>query len=248
MQCFLSLEMIVRLYCNEKLKEIGQRVCLNDKQIHYLGNVLRMKIGDVFYLFDGENGEFEAQISDMSKKSGLAVLLKQTQKMRRSPDVWLLFAPLKKDKTDMVLQKATELGVRKIIPVQTDFTNAEKVRLERYETQVEEAAEQCRRLDVPELENISTLDKVLENWPEDRTLFFMNEKGAGSQVLNLLANAPKAAILIGPEGGVSQQECKKLLERPFVKSIYLRGQILRAETAAIAALSCWQAVNGDWAK
>ena len=166
--------------------------------------------------------------------------------MQKSPDIWLLFAPLKKDKTDIVVQKATELGVRKIIPVQTAYTNAEKVRTERFELQAAEAAEQCRRLDIPDISAALSLDKALENWDNERTLFFLDERGLGKKVRETMLNSPKAAVLVGPEGGFSLAEAEKLRKLPFVKSISLGSRILRAETAVIAALSCWQSINGDW--
>ncbi len=238
--------MIVRLYYKESLNDIGQIVEFDEKQSHYLSNVLRLRAGDLVYLFDGKNGEYKAELTEINKKNVRAVLREKSRKMQCSPDIWLLFAPLKKDKTDMVVQKAVELGTSRIIPVQTAFTNAEKVRLERYEAQAIEAAEQCRRLDLPEISKVQTLDKVLENWDADRILFFLDERGAGGKITEAMPECKKAAIIIGPEGGFSESEAQKLRSLPFVKSISLGQRILRAETAAIAALSCWQAINGDW--
>lgn len=197
-------------------------------------------------MFDGSSGEYKAEITDLNKRAVTALLTEKVCEMQKSPDIWLLFAPLKKDKTDIVVQKATELGVRKIIPVQTAYTNAEKVRTERFELQAAEAAEQCRRLDIPDISAALSLDKALENWDNERTLFFLDERGLGKKVRETMLNSPKAAVLVGPEGGFSLAEAEKLRKLPFVKSISLGSRILRAETVVIAALSCWQSINGDW--
>lgn len=238
--------MLVRLYIKDKLEKKGQIIFLDEKQSHYLVNVLRLRVGDEFFVFDGSSGEYKAEITDLNKRAVTALLTEKVCEMQKSPDIWLLFAPLKKDKTDIVVQKATELGVRKIIPVQTAYTNAEKVRTERFELQAAEAAEQCRRLDIPDISAALSLDKALENWDNERTLFFLDERGLGKKVRETMLNSPKAAVLVGPEGGFSLAEAEKLRKLPFVKSISLGSRILRAETAVIAALSCWQSINGDW--
>lgn len=238
--------MLVRLYIKDKLEKKWQIICLDEKQSHYLVNVLRLRVGDEFFVFDGSSGEYKAEITDLNKRAVTALLTEKVREMQKSPDIWLLFAPLKKDKTDIVVQKATELGVRKIIPVQTAYTNAEKVRTERFELQAAEAAEQCRRLDIPDISAALSLDKALENWDNERTLFFLDERGLGKKVRETMLNSPKAAVLVGPEGGFSLAEAEKLRKLPFVKSISLGSRILRAETAVIAALSCWQSINGDW--
>lgn len=238
--------MIVRLYIKEQLLAMGQNLILDAKQSHYLGNVLRLKERDFFYVFDGLNGEYKAQIIHLNKQNVEIELVEKTREMTNVPDVWLLFAPLKKDKTDIVIQKATELGVQCIIPVRTAYTNTETVRLERFETQAIEAAEQCRRLDVPTIFPIVSMEKVLKDWDTQRTLFFLNERGNGEHILKAMECEKKAAILVGPEGGFSPEEVDKLSSLSFVKNISLGQRILRAETAVISALSCWQAVNGDW--
>ncbi len=238
--------MIIRLYIKEQLSAVGQNLILDAKQSHYLSNVLRLKERDFFYAFDGINGEYKIQITHLNKQNVQVELVEKTREMTKSRDVWLLFAPLKKDKTDIVIQKATELGVRRIVPVRTAYTNAETVRLERYNSQAIEAAEQCRRLDVPTISSVVSLENVLKDWDVQRTLFFLNEKGNGEHILKAMESAKKAAILVGPEGGFSQEEVDNLSALPFVKNISLGQRILRAETAVISALSCWQAVNGDW--
>ncbi len=237
---------MIRLFYNGKIEKIGQLMELDDKQSHYLCNVMRLQNNDCFAVFDGKSGEFEAQIIKCDKKKAQAVITKKMREMQASPDVWLLFAPLKKDKTDMVVQKATELGVAKIIPVITEYTNAEKVRTERFVTQSIEASEQCRRLDVPQICEAVGLSKILDGWDDTRVLFFMNEKGNPANIIDVMKNCKKSAILVGPEGGFSEKEREKLLALPFVKNIFLGQRILRAETAVISALACWQATNGDW--
>lgn len=239
--------MIIRLYTGEKIHGAGQILPLEEKQCHYLGNVLRLSAGESFYLFDGCSGEYKAEYQPESHKKGAAVIKEKCRDFEASPDILLLFAPLKKDNTDMVIQKATELGVCGIMPVVTEYTNSGKIRTERFEAQAVEAAEQCRRLDVPRIYPAQKLPEVLKNWEDDRTLFFLNERGTGGDILPVLsAGGRKAAVLIGPEGGFSADEEKLILSFPFVRPLFLGKRILRAETAAVAALSCWQAACGDW--
>lgn len=239
--------MVIRLYTEHKLVSVGQGVTLTEKQCHYLYHVMRCHEGDAVLLFDGENGEYQAEISVLSAKKGEAVLQKKTKEFSLSPGIWLLFAPLKKDNTDMVVQKATELGVRRIVPVLTAYTNSDKVRIERFCAQSIEAAEQCRRTDIPQIVAPEKLKIVLQAWNPERTLFFLNERGHGRRLADVLKEySHKAAFLIGPEGGFSAEEEALLLSYSFVKPICLGQRILRAETAAIASLSCWQAINGDW--
>ena len=238
--------MIVRMFLNCSLQQ-GIKADLDSGQVNYLANVLRMKNGDKLAVFDGRSGEYEAVTENLSRKSGSLRIGRKIRDFSPSPDIWLLFAPLKKDCTDMVIQKATELGVAKIIPVITKYTNNANIRIERYAAQAIEAAEQCRRLDVPQIEKPQTLEVMLKNFPADRTLFFLNEKGSKQDILETIGNhTGKAALLIGPEGGFSEDEIKKILAYPKVCDIFLGNRILRAETAALAGLVCWQAVNGDW--
>ena len=238
--------MIIRLFCLENIKE-NQQLLLDEKQSNYLCNVLRLSNDDRINVFDGKNGEFIAKIINANKKKCLLYVMNKEKDFEPSPDIWLLFAPLKKDCTDIVIQKSTELGVSKIIPVITEYTNSDKIRKDRFISQSIEASEQCRRLDVPDIDNAQLLFDVLDKWDAKRVLFFLNEKGNGNDVISVLNNnLGKAAILIGPEGGFSDVEVKKIKEYPFVRDIFLGKRILRAETAAIAALSCWQALNGDW--
>ena len=154
----------------------------------------------------------------------------------------------KKDQTDFIIQKAVELGARRLQPVITRRTITDKVRRERFRAQGIEAAEQCRRLDVPEINEAQSLEKVLQNWDKSRRLFFMDETGHGLPVCRAFAAAAApAAILVGPEGGFSTEELQRLRGLEFAQGVTLGPRILRAETAVAAALSCWQSLSGDWA-
>ncbi len=236
----------IRIYMNTAL-QIGSVVACMPEQAHYLVNVLRVKIGDEVYIFNGSDGEFCTSVALAGKKECLLEVKSLYKKFKKSPDVWLLFAPLKKDNTDLVVQKATELGVSKIVPVITEYTNAAKVRPERLQTQIIEAAEQSRRQDVPELAEVDTLQHILQNWPSERTLFYLDETGGGSEVVNVFNNSKEpVALLVGPEGGFSQKELEILQKCRYTCAITLGKRILRAETAVIAALACWQALCGDW--
>lgn len=236
----------IRIYMNTALP-IGSVIACMPEQAHYLVNVLRVKIGDEVYIFNGSDGEFCTSVASAGKKECLLEVKSLYKKFEKSPDVWLLFAPLKKDNTDLVVEKATELGVSKIVPVITKYTNAAKVRPERLQAQIIEAAEQSRRQDVPELVEVDTLQHILQNWPSERTLFYLDETGGGSEVVNVFNNSKEpAALLVGPEGGFSQKELEILQKCKYTCAITLGKRILRAETAVIAALACWQALCGDW--
>ena len=236
-----------RLFINENLT-LGGVYPIAPAQAHYLLNVLRLNLHDEVKVFDGKNGEFLAQISAAGKKETQITIREKIREMSFSPDVWLLFAPVKKDKTDLIIAGATELGVSKILPTITRRTICERVKTERFQAQVIEAAEQCRRLDVPEVRPAETLENVLKNWPKDRTLFFMDETGNGQNVLKTFAadKNSASALLVGPEGGFAEEELNLLRKLDFAKAVSLGKRILRAETAALAALACWQACRGDW--
>ncbi len=218
-----------------------------EPQAHYLKDVMRLKVGDDVFLFDGINGEFSANIAQINKKSVILNINQKVADFQKSPDVWLLFAPLKKDNTDIVIQKSVELGVSKIIPVQTEYTSNAGIKLERMRAQVIEAAEQSRRTDLPEILSPITLEKLLEKWDKKRTLVYLNETGAGQSFIDASKkmSAP-VAFLVGPEGGFSLEEFEMLKSLPYTLSLALGPRILRAETACLAALSCWQAFCGDW--
>ena len=232
----------VRLYVDQPLGE-GQSVSLSRDQAHYLFGVMRLNAGDSVGLFNGRDGAWRCKIVEASRKAGVAVCAEQTALQVDPPDLWLMFAPLKKAQTEFVVQKAVEMGARRIFPVATEFTNAERFRLERAQAHAVEAAEQCGAVFVPEVSGLAKLDSVLASWPADRRLMFCDEARAGDAVG--LPDAPGPwAILIGPEGGFSDSERLRLGKMAHVVS--LGPRILRAETAAVAAMTLWQATLGDW--
>lgn len=236
----------IRLFVAADLYAL-QSVPLEKDQAHYLFNVMRLSIGDKIALFNGRDGEWTAEIVDAGKRRGIVRLVEQAVEQRNAPDLWLLFAPIKKARTDFIVEKAAELGAARICPVQTDFTNAERIRRDRLQAHAIEAAEQCGGTFVPEVTELARLSTLLQDWPKDRTLVFCDEALAGDPAPANWSDIPApAAILIGPEGGFSENERRLLSSLPFARRVSLGPRILRADTAAIAALSLWQAGSGDW--
>ena len=223
---------------------------LGASQAHYLRSVLRLSTGDEVALFNGRDGEWRARIDAIGKGWASLQLVAQSLPQTPEPDIWLLFAPIKRGRVDYLVQKATELGVGVLIPTTTRRTVVERINLVRLGATAAEAAEQCRRLSVPELRPVQALDDLLAAWPPERHLLFCDEAG-GPPPLEALKNhggsgeAASWAILIGPEGGFDPDESHALRQRPFVVPMSLGRRILRAETAAVAALSIWQALVGD---
>ncbi len=208
---------------------------------------MRLRPGQELRLFNGQDGEWLASVDVADKRKGMLTVGVQSAPQAQPPDLWLLFAPLKKTQTDFVVEKAVELGVASIQPVLTEFTNAERVRTDRWLARATEAAEQCGATYVPEIAEPAKLDTVLASWPTERRLIFCDEALAGQSGAQPGAEArPPAAILIGPEGGFSQSERDRIRALPQATAIALGPRILRAETAALAALTLWQARLGDW--
>ena len=235
----------IRLFVDHTLGE-AQSVPLNKDQAHYIFSVMRKSIGETILIFDGNNGEWKASIEEISKKSGVLLCIKQTKPQIMPPDLWLFFSPLKKVRTDFIVEKATELGVAKIIPVQTEHTNADRVKLSRLSAHAIEAAEQCGGTYIPKIEELQKINEVLENFPPDRRLLFCDEKLQASEVNLENLKKGKWAILVGPEGGFSEIERNYLKGLKFTFSISLGPRILRADTAAVTAISLWQNYLGDW--
>lgn len=235
----------IRLFVDHTLGE-AQSVPLNKDQAHYIFSVMRKSIGETILIFDGNNGEWEASIEEISKKSGVLFCIKQTKPQIMPPDLWLFFSPLKKVRTDFIVEKATELGVAKIIPVQTEHTNADRVKLSRLSAHAIEAAEQCGGTYIPKIKELQKINEVLENFPPDRRLLFCDEKLQASEVNLENLKKGKWAILVGPEGGFSEIERNYLRGLKFTFSISLGPRILRADTAAVTAISLWQNYLGDW--
>ena len=234
----------VRLFVDQALGE-GQSVVLVREQAHYLFGVMRLAKGDPVLLFNGKDGEWRAEISEAGKRGGGRHCIEQSLTQYDPPDLWLLFAPIKKARTDFIVEKAVEMGVRRIVPVQTQFTNSERIRQDRLQAHAVEAAEQCGATFVPEVAELQKLDRILSNWPSDREVMFCDEARAGEQS-GLPAAPGPWAILIGPEGGFSEAERTKLSAMEQAHVVALGPRILRADTAAVAALTIWQQALGDW--
>ncbi|MGV6803415.1 MAG: 16S rRNA (uracil(1498)-N(3))-methyltransferase [Ruegeria sp.] len=236
----------IRLYVDHPLGA-GQSVPLTREQAHYLFGVMRLAVGGRVALFNGRDGEWLAEVAEAGKRGGVLSCLEQTRPLQLPPDLWLLFAPIKKARTDFIVEKAAEMGAAKIMPIQTAFTNSERIRQDRLQAHAVEAAEQCGGTFVPEVCDLQRLDKLLDNWPDGRQLMFCDEAEAGSALR--LAAQDKArpwAILIGPEGGFSDAERQRLKDLPFTHVVSLGPRILRADTAAVAAMTLWQQALGDW--
>ena len=236
----------IRLHVDHPLGQ-GQLVPLTRDQAHYLFGVMRLGAGDALRVFNGRDGEWRAHVVDAAKRGGLLRADEQTAPQRNPPDLWLVFAPIKKARTDFIVEKATEMGAARILPVQTAFTNAERVRRDRLQAHAVEAVEQCGGTLVPEVAELQKLDRLLDAWPPDRRLMFCDESLAGgsSALPGGLAGAPWA-ILIGPEGGFSRAERDRIAALPASHPVALGPRILRADTAAVAALTVWQLGCGDW--
>lgn len=229
----------------------GDAIILSKAQCHYLGRVLRRNTGDQIRLFNWSDGEWLADITHMSKQEITLSVGEQTRPYKRPPDIWLLFAPIKHKRNVFIVEKATELGAELIHPVITARTTS-KISMDKMKAHIIEAAEQTERVDLPQIRDPLKLEQVLENWDESRTLIFADEAKAdekrdgqaAAQALSKI-EAP-AAILIGPEGGFTEQERELLSSKSYCVPISLGPRILRADTAAAATLALWQAVSGDW--
>jgi 16S rRNA (uracil1498-N3)-methyltransferase len=239
----------VRLFVESPLAA-GTKLTLNDAQSHYLLRVMRAGVGDRLLVFNGKDGEWRAQITDAKKRGASLVCETLTGPQTDTPDLWLAFAPIKKTPADYVAQKATELGVRALQPVLTRRTIARRVNTERLKANAIEAAEQSGRVSVPEIRELVTLDALLRSWPKDRRLIFCDEAGDAAPIADALGRAKSEghawAVLTGPEGGFDPEERALVRANPFVVPVALGPRIMRADTAALAALAVWQAMIGDW--
>ncbi|HEX4370951.1 MAG TPA: 16S rRNA (uracil(1498)-N(3))-methyltransferase [Rhizomicrobium sp.] len=237
-----------RLFVGASL-EPGGAVTLDEGQSHYLLHVLRAKAGDRVLLFNGRDGEWQAEITATFKRGVTVVLRAHTAQQTEVPDVWLLFAPVKKTPSDYLAQKATELGARKLQPVFTRRTIVTRINQERLKVNAVEAAEQSARLTVPEIGEALALGKLLDAWPRERRIFFCDEGGDAKPLAQVVREAGEGpcAILTGPEGGFDPEERENLRRHPFVTPVTLGPRILRADTAALAALAIWQSAKGDFA-
>ncbi len=235
----------IRLFVDHPLGQ-GQSVPLNRDQAHYLFGVMRQGGGDSVLLFNGRDGEYTARVMEAGKRGGVLQCDRQTRPLQMPPDLWLLFAPIKKARTDFIVEKAAEMGAARILPVQTAFTNADRIRRDRLQAHAVEAAEQCGGTYVPEVAELQKLDRLLGQWPKGRQLMFCDEMRAGQASALPLGLAGPWAILIGPEGGFSDTERQRLADLSFAHPVSLGPRILRADTAAVAAMTLWQQALGDW--
>ncbi|HEY0311525.1 MAG TPA: 16S rRNA (uracil(1498)-N(3))-methyltransferase [Allosphingosinicella sp.] len=232
-----------RLYVADELAPDGL-VTLEGQSGNYLGAVLRLGPGDRVKLFDDKTGEWLADIVDAGKKR---VVLRIGQKLREReavPDLWLVFAPIKRGRIDWIAEKASELGVARLVPVLTHRTIVDRINTDRLLAHMIEAAEQCERTALPSLDVPRKLDRLLADWPADRSLLFADEHG-GTPLAQAAGTGP-AAILIGPEGGFTPEERESIRAVPQAVPVSLGRRILRADTAAVAAVSVWMAAAGDW--
>ncbi len=222
-------------------------MALSTDQAHYLFGVMRLAKGAAVLLFNGRDGEWRAEVAEAGKRGGILVCDTQTKPLQMPPDLWLLFAPIKKARTDFIVEKAAEMGAARIIPVQTRFTNSERIRQDRLQAHAVEAAEQCGGTFVPEVADLVALDRLLATWPADRRIMWCDEHLVGARDALMTGGvAGPWAILIGPEGGFAEAEQTRLRAMPQVVPVSLGPRILRADTAAVAAMALWQSVLGDW--
>lgn len=243
-----QLKTKARLFVKDDLAP-GGILILPKNQAHYLNNVMRVRPGEAAAVFNGRDGEWLTRVERRAKNECTLIVGEQTRPQNKEPDLWLAFAPLKKTRMDFLVEKATELGVSRLLPVFTERTTVTRINTERLSATAIEAAEQCEGLSVPHIAEPLLLDHLLAQWPTDRPLLAAVETGDGlpmPEALNKTDAAQGIGILIGPEGGFAASELNALAKLPFVTKISLGPRILRAETAALSALVCRHAFSGDW--
>lgn len=237
---------MIRLHVDQTLEQ-GGRVEPAADQARYLTGVMRLKVGDDLLVFNGHDGEWRAVLAEAGKKSCVLTLEEQTREQTATPDLDLIIALVKRNRLETIVEKAAELGCRRVRLVITNRTNADHTNVARLQAIATEAAEQTGRLDVPEVVAPQKLDRMLDGWDPGRFLLFCDEGGGTPPALQALNGADGPwAVLIGPEGGFDDKERGRLRNEAFVTVAGLGPRILRADTAAIAALSLWQASAGDW--
>ena len=238
----------IRLYVKNKL-ECDQILLIENKQFHYLINVMRKKNDDCFFIFNELDGEFIAKIISVNKKKLTINILQKLKIPEKLSDIWVIFAPVKKNATDIIIQKSTELGVSRIIPILTERTITRKINLKRMEDIAIESSEQSERVTIPEIMPIQDMTKVISEWDMNRKIYYGDEtmrhnKNNAKDVPQQITHA-SGAILIGPEGGFSMKEIDFLKSKSFVIPINFGPRVLRSDTAVISGLVFWHMVNGD---
>jgi 16S rRNA (uracil1498-N3)-methyltransferase len=238
-----------RLFVEAALSD-GAALELAPEQAHYLRSVLRLKEGEAVALFNGRDGEFRARIASLARGRCAVAVETQLREQADEADLWLVFAPIKRARIDLLIEKATELGAAALLPVMTRHTMVERVNLERLRAHAIEAAEQSGRLTVPEIRAPEALDHLLASWEPARRLMLCDETKTSPPAAAALKTAPPGpwAVLVGPEGGFAQDELDALKKLPFVCPVSLGPRILRADTAALAGLAVLQALIGDAAR
>ena len=236
-----------RVYLTQSLTR-GAVVMLAAGQAHHLRTVLRLAPGAAVTAFNARDGEWLCRIAELDRDRGSLMVEQRLRPVEPEADLWLVFAPIKRARLDWLVEKATELGVSALLPVWTRNTQAERLNLDRLQAHVVAAAEQSERLSLPELRAPQPLAQVLGIWPAERRLIVCDETGAGEPVAAALARLGPGptAFLTGPEGGFAETELASLSKFTFVSRIGLGPRVLRADTAALAALSAFQAIAGDW--
>ena len=232
---------MIRLYVEADLSQ-GATIGATEGQAHYLGSVMRRSAGEIVHLFNGRDGEWAGRITSLSRGKALFTAEHPLRPQTDDEDLWLLFAVLKRDSTDLLVQKATELGVSALVPLFSERTNAARVNLDRLRAIAVEAAEQSERLTVPTLRDVQRIEQVLADWPDGRTLFAALER-QDARVLKPIQGP--AALLIGPEGGFGARDHAVIDQCGFIRPVSLGPRILRAETAAIVGLTLLQAPGCD---
>ena len=239
----------IRLFCEVTLT-VGKKINLETEQSHYLKNVMRCKINERIFVFDNYTGEYTAEIVNVNKRSIDIEILEKTKPRYVPGDVWLIFCPLKKTRTDFLIEKSTEMGLRKFLPTFSNKTQTKTLSLNRSRKNIVEAVEQCGGTFIPEILPVVSLAKVIEQLSDDRILIFCDETLEGRNINEclLLERPKKVAVLVGPEGGFSFRERNLLRTKKNILPVSLGNRILRAETAAVVALTMWHSMVGDWLK
>jgi len=232
-----------RLYVKQDLSR-GPSLTLVGPPANYLAAVLRLGAGAQVKLFDDRTGEWLAQIVEAERKRVVVRICEKLREREQVPDLWLLFAPIKRGRIDWLVEKATELGADRLVPVVTRRTVVDRLNLDRLRAHAIEAAEQCERTALPEITQPAKLGALLRSWPEARALYFADE--TGGEPLLVAAMPGPSALLIGPEGGFTEEERAAIRAVPQAKAVSLGPRVLRADTAAIAGLAVLMATAGDW--
>ena len=235
-----------RLFIEKKISQ-NLMIFIKEKQHHFLKNVLRVKLNDTIIVFDGFTGEWRSQVISISKDKTALKIEKKIREFETQPDIWLIFAPIKLFRLNIIIQKAVELGVSKFIPCKTEFSNFDKLNYKNLELNAIEAAQQCERLDVPKIEKIINLDMMIKELPDDRALVFCDESDTNlpsiyDELRSNLNKYLKWSVIIGPEGGFSIEERELIKKQKNVLHVTLGSRILRSDTAAISSLFCIQSM------